>query len=83
MRKLHMGTMSYGADAMDEVAHQLALAFGAEQSHHRQGSTSTGAQLASLNAPKSVQWCSALRAEAILRMQFTVPRARHDSHAGG
>ncbi|KAJ2919629.1 hypothetical protein MD484_g852, partial [Candolleomyces efflorescens] len=47
MRKLHMGTMSYGADAMDEVAHQLALAFGAEQSHHRQGSTSTGAQLAS------------------------------------
>lgn len=29
MRKLHMGTMSYGADSMDEVAHQLALAFGA------------------------------------------------------
>lgn len=27
MRKLHMGTMSYGADSMDEVAHQLALAF--------------------------------------------------------
>ena len=32
MRKLHMGTMSYGADAMDEVAHQLAVAFGADQS---------------------------------------------------
>lgn len=29
MRKLHMGTMSYGTDSMDEVAHQLALAFGA------------------------------------------------------
>ena len=28
MRKLHMGTMSYGADSMDEVAHQLELAFG-------------------------------------------------------
>ena len=28
MKKLHMGTMSYGADSMDEVAHQLALAFG-------------------------------------------------------
>lgn len=28
MRKLHMGTMSYGYDSMDEVAHQLAIAFG-------------------------------------------------------
>ncbi|RXW18096.1 hypothetical protein EST38_g7764 [Candolleomyces aberdarensis] len=48
MRKLHMGTMSYGADAMDEVAHQLAVAFGAEQGsgHHKQPSMSTGAQLA-------------------------------------
>ncbi|KAJ2921517.1 hypothetical protein H1R20_g15573, partial [Candolleomyces eurysporus] len=48
MRKLHMGTMSYGADAMDEVTHQLAVAFGAEQGsgHHKQPSMSTGAQLA-------------------------------------
>ena len=29
MRKLHMGTVSYGFDSMDEVAHQLAVAFGA------------------------------------------------------
>jgi phospholipid-translocating ATPase len=29
MRKLHMGTMSYGFDSMDEVSHQLATAFGA------------------------------------------------------
>ena len=28
MKKLHMGTMSYGADTMDEVAHQLAMAYG-------------------------------------------------------
>lgn len=28
LKKLHMGTMSYSADSMDEVAHQLALAFG-------------------------------------------------------
>ena len=28
MRKLHMGTVSYGYDSMDEVAHQLAMAFG-------------------------------------------------------
>lgn len=28
MRKLHMGTMSYGSDSMDEVTHQLAVAFG-------------------------------------------------------
>jgi phospholipid-translocating ATPase len=36
LKKLHMGTMSYGADSMDEVAHQLALAFGmtAEQGQH-------------------------------------------------
>ncbi|KAF9804678.1 hypothetical protein IEO21_09292 [Rhodonia placenta] len=37
MKKLHMGTVSYGFDSMDEVAHQLAMAF---------GSTTTGAQLA-------------------------------------
>ena len=30
MRKLHMGTMSYGFDSMDEVAHQLASAFGVD-----------------------------------------------------
>ena len=30
MKKLHMGTMSYGSDSMDEVAHQLAVAFGAD-----------------------------------------------------
>lgn len=28
MKKLHMGTVSYGYDSMDEVAHQLAMAFG-------------------------------------------------------
>ena len=28
LKKLHMGTMSYGFDSMDEVSHQLALAFG-------------------------------------------------------
>ncbi|PBK69390.1 phospholipid-translocating P-type ATPase [Armillaria solidipes] len=46
MKKLHMGTMSYGFDSMDEVAHQLAVAFGADQSHARQGTMPTGAQLA-------------------------------------
>lgn len=33
MKKLHMGTMSYGFDSMDEVAHQLSLAFGAVNEH--------------------------------------------------
>ncbi|KAG9102404.1 putative aminophospholipid-translocase [Ceratobasidium sp. 370] len=49
MRKLHMGTISYGADAMDEVAHQLVVAFGSEHpgGMKRQGSLATGAQLAS------------------------------------
>lgn len=43
MKKLHMGTMSYGADAMDEVAHQLRVAFGAAEVA---GSLATGAQMA-------------------------------------
>lgn len=67
MKKLHMGTMSYGFDSMDEVAHQLHVAFGnsgdqgglilylrhttfslilLDTVHLRQGSLSTGAQLA-------------------------------------
>jgi phospholipid-translocating ATPase len=29
MKRLHMGTMAFGADTMDEVAYQLAAAFGA------------------------------------------------------
>ncbi|RPD63418.1 aminophospholipid-transporting P-type ATPase [Lentinus tigrinus ALCF2SS1-6] len=45
MKKLHMGTVSYGFDSMDEVAHQLAMAFGnAEQG--LQNSLQTGVQLA-------------------------------------
>lgn len=44
MKKLHMGTMSFGSDTMDEVVHQLETAFGA--THARQGSLSTGVQLA-------------------------------------
>ena len=44
MKKLHMGTMSFGSDTMDEVIHQLETAFGA--THARQGSLSTGVQLA-------------------------------------
>ncbi|KAK7684500.1 hypothetical protein QCA50_012447 [Cerrena zonata] len=49
MKKLHMGTVSYGHDSMDEVAHQLAMAFGAstDPGHGRHGSTVTGVQLAS------------------------------------
>ena len=31
MRKLHMGTMAFGYDSMDEVSHQLAVAFGAQE----------------------------------------------------
>ncbi|KZT54722.1 phospholipid-translocating P-type ATPase [Calocera cornea HHB12733] len=49
MKKLHMGTMSYGTDSMDEVAHQLSLSFGAtaEQALKRSGNTFTGAAVAS------------------------------------
>ncbi len=27
MRKLHMGTMSFGLDSMDEISTQLSIAF--------------------------------------------------------
>lgn len=37
MKKLHMGTMSYGSDSMDEVAHQLAVSFGASGDHGARG----------------------------------------------
>ena len=37
MKKLHMGTMSYGSDSMDEVAHQLAVAFGFSGDHGESG----------------------------------------------
>lgn len=33
MKKLHMGTMSFGFDSMDEVAHQLATAFSGPGDH--------------------------------------------------
>ena len=37
MKKLHMGTMSYGSDSMDEVAHQLGVAFGFSGDHGESG----------------------------------------------
>lgn len=33
MKKLHMGTMSFGSDSMDEVSRQLATAFGDAPDH--------------------------------------------------
>ncbi|KAF9513516.1 hypothetical protein BS47DRAFT_1372504 [Hydnum rufescens UP504] len=39
MKKLHMGTMSFGYDSMDEVSHQLAMAFGNVSDLGRRGMT--------------------------------------------
>jgi phospholipid-translocating ATPase len=39
MKRLHMGTMSFGADTMDEVTHQLATAFGASADQGRYSSS--------------------------------------------
>ncbi|GAA5829685.1 hypothetical protein JCM5353_005198 [Sporobolomyces roseus] len=44
MKKLHLGTMSYGVDSMDEVAHQLATALGEKPA---QGGLTTGVAIAS------------------------------------
>jgi phospholipid-translocating ATPase len=50
LKKLHLGTMSYAVDSMDEVAHQLATALGvpaASEGHGRTGSQlTTGVALA-------------------------------------
>ncbi|KAL1741990.1 hypothetical protein HDZ31DRAFT_84446 [Schizophyllum fasciatum] len=40
MRKLHMGTMAFGYDSMDEVSHQLAVAFGAQEHPRRRDMSS-------------------------------------------
>ena len=50
MKKLHMGTMAYGWDSMDEVAHQLSVAFGDVKSpttSRRHTSFATGMSMAS------------------------------------
>ncbi|GAA5987421.1 hypothetical protein JCM5350_002754 [Sporobolomyces pararoseus] len=44
MKKLHLGTMSYGVDSMDEVAHQLATALGEKSTT---ASLTTGVAIAS------------------------------------
>ncbi|GAA5888836.1 hypothetical protein JCM5296_005010 [Sporobolomyces johnsonii] len=47
LKKLHLGTMSYGVDSMDEVAHQLATALGEEKAVGGGTTLTTGVALAS------------------------------------
>jgi phospholipid-translocating ATPase len=46
MKKLHMGTMSFGFESMDEVSHQLAASFGTAADQSKRATLTTGAQLA-------------------------------------
>ncbi len=46
LKKLHLGTMSYAVDSMDEVAHQLATALGVPQAAEAGGNIPTGVALA-------------------------------------
>ncbi|KDE04200.1 phospholipid-translocating ATPase [Microbotryum lychnidis-dioicae p1A1 Lamole] len=47
LKKLHLGTMSYAVDSMDEVAHQLSMALGLTNEERRAGTTlTTGVALA-------------------------------------
>jgi phospholipid-translocating ATPase len=48
MKKLHLGTMSYGFDSMDEVAHQLATAYGSEGASRSVGYVRQARRLTSL-----------------------------------
>lgn len=50
LKKLHMGTMAYTLDSMDEVSHQLSVAFGSDEGRQggdgRKTTLATGAVLA-------------------------------------
>ena len=46
LKKLHLGTMSYAVDSMDEVAHQLATALGVPHAADAGGNIPTGVALA-------------------------------------
>ncbi|KAL7341781.1 hypothetical protein BJY59DRAFT_719763 [Rhodotorula toruloides] len=46
LKKLHLGTMSYGVDSMDEVAHQLATALGESKTNGARPQLATGVTLA-------------------------------------
>lgn len=51
MKKLHMGTMSYGYDSMDEVAHQLSMAFSVAADQSRFGMNLSDLPLTSSQCP--------------------------------
>jgi phospholipid-translocating ATPase len=53
MKKLHMGTMSYGSDAMDEIVHQLGVAFSDNSSGGMGVQPSTSFDLLTISAS---QW---------------------------
>lgn len=42
LKKLHMGTIVFGYDAMDEVAHMLAISFGESEAVARRQSSMAG-----------------------------------------
>lgn len=72
MRKLHMGTMSYGADSMDEVAHQLELAFGAS------GDNSERSDAFVLAFHTQLYLSAALMRQATLSTGIQLSRGRRD-----
>lgn len=71
MKRLHMGTVSYGWDSMDEVVHQLAAAFGGEASvlHSRAAPNSfTGNAIHSATSTKSKRDISARLKDAVMAL---------------
>jgi hypothetical protein len=59
LKKLHMGTMSYGFDSMDEVSHQLALAFGVNADQRELPLPLFFRFLTAFSGSQSSYWCAA------------------------
>lgn len=59
LKKLHMGTMSYGFDSMDEVSHQLALAFGVNADQRESPPRFAFVSLPLFSGSQGSYWCPA------------------------
>lgn len=59
LKKLHLGTMSYGFDSMDEVSHQLALAFGVNADQCELPLRFSFVSSRVFSGPQNSYWCAA------------------------
>jgi len=72
MKKLHMGTMSYGFDSMDEVAHQLSMTFGTDSKFMTQPSIGIDVLPVSNKTPTGIQMATRGRRDMSSRVRDAV-----------